>query len=843
MTISTFQHRLFESFQRSGSRIAVEYGEKAVSYSQLEKRFSRVADLITAKGIKKGEFIGIYIEDRIDFIAVLIGILKAGCVFVPLDAGLPIKRVEKILQLTEVRILFSDTLHYEQLLENTTVIEKKIEIIPLAFPLDIGRNKQSKNRDISEYDREDKIYVYCTSGSSGEPKAILGKNKSLLHFINWEIQTFNIGSGTRVTQLTTPAFDAFLRDVFVPLFTGGTVCVPENREITVNGGELSRWIETSRVELMHSVPSLFRILSRQRLKESDFCRLKYVLLSGEKINTHDLENWYNTFGERIQLVNLYGPTETTMIKTFYFIKKEDIEKGTIPIGKPMKGAQVILFDKNMKICSRGTVGEIYIRTPYRTFGYYNNGRLNRRRFIPNPATGNTDDLLYKTGDLGRELEDGNIEFIGRIDRQIKINGVRIEPGEIEHVIQTYPGVTDAVVISVESRRGENLLGAFFASEKKIDQTRVREYLFSLLPDYMVPPYILQMAEIPLLPNGKIDRNELKAVSRKLQLENEYKPPQNPVEQKLVEIWQDILEVEKPGVTDDFFELGGRSLGIVKLASEIKNAFNLEITPDQLYNRSNIKEIAGYIALRESGTILDKHRDEPLVIFNKTSSRKVFFFPPQMGYGIAYKEFSYFLPDYALYSFNFLENENRIKQYVNHILEIQENGPYRLFGYSAGGNLAFEAAKELEKRGKNVTDIIMMDSFSRQVTFKLGTPEQSNIFYSNLGKYMERMGIGFLKEKVIKKSKKYTHYHENSITRGKINANIHLITSTDRKQRETQLKITEPGKENTVLSTGWEQYTTRDYFIYPGIGEHEQMLNPVILEKNAEIIKEILDKAW
>jgi amino acid adenylation domain-containing protein len=837
----TLQARLFESFQKHGSRIALEHGNHAVSYSQLESRFTQICSAIKAKELEKGTFIGIYIANPMDFIAALLGVLTAGSVFMPLDTTLPPKRVETMLHTTGTRVLISDTPGYRQLLTHSPGLETQLETVILADCLENTTHLDTGSR---EYHPEDRIYIYFTSGSTDTPKAIIGKNKSLRHFIDWESETFHSDGETRFSQLMAIGFDAYLRDLFTPLFTGGRVCIPKTREILLDGSKLSLWLEKSKIHLVHLVPSLFRVLSHgltgtQEGAARIFRHLKYILLSGEKINAHELKNWYEIVGNRIQLVNLYGPSETTLVKTYYFIREEDVKKGKIPIGKPMRGAQVILFDKAMKICSRGTVGEIFIRTPYRTYGYLNHRELNRRHFIPNPLSGNPQDLLYRTGDLGRELPGGDFEFLGRIDRQVKIRGVRIEPGEIESLLQGHPGIEAAVVLPLENQGDDPLLYAFYVSKTRAAERRIREYLFALLPDYMVPPYILRLDTIPLLPNGKIDGSELGTLARRMQSEAQYIAPRNTIEQKLANLWSRVLKKEKIGIHDHFFQLGGQSLEILSLASEIKKQFDVEMTLAHLFNHPRIAEMANYISLKQRGEIFMEYRDDPLVIFNKTGPRRLFCFPPQMGYGIAYKELSELLPGYAVYSFHFIEEPDRSRQYADLVEKICESGPYCFFGYSAGGNLAFETAQEMERRGKCVSDVIIMDSFCRPVTCQLGTAEELDRFLDNLAERMERMGLGFLKEKAIAKARNYTHYHERSVDRGVVSANLHLLTSTDRPQRESQLTITGPWPQDVPLSTSWEQHTSGDYFVYPGAGKHVQMLEPGNLEKNAEIIAKIL----
>ncbi|MCP5106030.1 MAG: AMP-binding protein, partial [bacterium] len=467
--------------------------------------------------------------------------------------------------------------------------EDKFVIFETLF--ENGGEPDSAGKVDREYSPEDRIYVYFTSGTTGRPKAIVGKNKSLVHFIQWEIETFDIGEGFRGSQFTTPGFDAFLRDVFVPLFAGGVVCIPHDVDVLLNAGELVPWLDKSRVGLIHCVPSLFRVFAFAALTPGNFKALKYILLSGEKIVPSDLAGWYETFADRIQLVNFYGPTETTMIKTFYFIRPGDVRRKQIPVGKPIKGSRVIILDSDMEICNKGIAGEIYIRTPYRTFGYYNESRLNRERFIPNPFSTNPDDIIYKTGDLGRLPDDGDIELLGRIDRQVKLHGVRVELEEIETILMGHPAVKEAAVIKTESSTGSGheMLVAF-VTEHRPSQTDAEGHhplredlnrrLFDKLPIYVTVAGLEIIEEIPRKPNRKVDYNKLPDLLKAS--ETVYIAPRSTTEKKLSGIWTSILGISKVGMTDNFFQLGGSSLNVMALISKIHQEFDVKISLGEIF---------------------------------------------------------------------------------------------------------------------------------------------------------------------------------------------------------------------------------------------------------------------
>ncbi len=451
------------------------------------------------------------------------------------------------------------------------------------------------SRDI-DYQPEDKINIYFTSGTTGQPKAVLGKNESLTHFISWEIKSFNIDETKRVSQLTSQCHDPFLRDIFVSLCSGGTICVPDSKETILNSRRLRKWLEESKVNLVHCTPGVFKIIeSDGELAAEAYGHLEYVLLAGEKVVPKDLENWYRVLGDRVQLVNVYGPTETTLAKLFYLIKPEDVNRDTMPIGKPIPGARVIILDKERNVCGPGEVGEIYIRTPFRSYGYYNDPPLTCERFIKNPFSDNPDDIIYKTGDLGKINREGDVEFVGREDRQVKIRGFRVELEEIEKRIREYPGIREAVVLNRRTGTGNHILCLYFKGETAVPE--LKAFLSRELPDYMVPSFCIKMETFPLNVNGKINYNALPEpdeVDRK-----DYAAPTNELERKMVRTWSDILGIEKIGIHDGFLDMGGNSLNAMNLTSRIYKEFNVNLQLSVIFENPTVEELVSII--ETSGT--------------------------------------------------------------------------------------------------------------------------------------------------------------------------------------------------------------------------------------------------
>jgi fengycin family lipopeptide synthetase D len=592
----TVQHKLDESFHRYKNNIAVQYDSRKMTYNQLDKRSKAVAQWIINKGIKKETFIGILVDDRMELITLALGILQARCVMVPLYSSYPKERIKNMIYASDMKCIFVDEMNFSRF-ESSDLFENKDVILPKD--LNISNHATAANTwKEPAFSPDDKVYLFFTSGTTGIPKAIVGKNKSLLHFIKWEVQTFNINHTSRISQFTIPGFDPFLRDVFVPLLSGGVICIPGCKDIIVDSLRLIQWVNQNQVTLIHCVSSLFRQLCSDTLTADDFKALQAIMLAGEKITPSDLVNWYEIFGERIQLVNCYGPTETTLFKVCYFTRADDINKERIPIGKPIAGSRVIILNEKMNICDILEAGEICIRTPYRSFGYYNDDRLNKQKFIVNPFNSDPDDLIYRSGDMGRFLPDGNIDILGRIDRQVKIRGHRIELEEIESLLCGHPSIKEAVVLKKETSPANEFLCAFItgAANKPVDMEcsgkQVKEFLGEKLPDYMVPTQVIQLESIPRKVTGKVDHMKLDELLQEKLADTT--DPRNIIEKKLSQLWSEILGIKKTGVLTNFFDLGGNSLNMMTLISLIHKEFNIKISPRELFDNPTIEKQAAIV---------------------------------------------------------------------------------------------------------------------------------------------------------------------------------------------------------------------------------------------------------
>ncbi|WP_414621619.1 non-ribosomal peptide synthetase [Calothrix sp. CCY 0018] len=575
-----------QTAEKFGNNTAVNCGEQKLTYSEIEAQSNKLANFLIEHGATKGSIVAILAEDTIKFIIAILGILKAGCVFVPLVPNLPEHRINTIVAEVSPKWFVVDAVGFKKISHGRTVEFSQSPVICLSetqtfenfnsfdYHLNDYAEYSKVEKPFVQLEPDDMCYLYFTSGSTGKPKGIAGRLKSISHFINWEIKTFNIKESIRVSQLITPAFDAFLRDIFVPLCSGGVVCIPEEIDTILDARKLISFLDNQQINLIHCVPSLFRSILNQDLDKNQFCALQYILLSGEPLQQNDISRWMDVYGDRIQLVNLYGASETTMTKFFYFVKPEDTKRQSIPIGKPMDGAAAIVVDSQGKVCPSGMVGEIYIRTPYRTLGYYQQPELTSKVFIANPFSNNKNDIIYKTGDLGRILEDGNFECLGRKDRQVKIRGIRIELGEIENHLRSHRSVKDIAIVDRDDSNGNKYLCAYVVLFEKLPPGELKDFLLEFLPESMIPSVFVVMDALPRTISGKIDRRSLPAPNR--QQNRTFVPPKTPVEVQLAQIWMQVLNIDRVGLNDNFFELGGHSLNATQLVSRVGKAFGVEM---------------------------------------------------------------------------------------------------------------------------------------------------------------------------------------------------------------------------------------------------------------------------
>jgi amino acid adenylation domain-containing protein len=433
------------------------------------------------------------------------------------------------------------------------------------------------SRSSLSIDADAMCYIFFTSGSTGLPKPIAGRFKALGHYIRWEIDAFGLGEEVRVSQLTNFSFDAYLRDVFTPLCAGGVICVPDSSSVAWDPPALVRFLRQAQVNLVHCVPAVLRGLLREGEKGM-LGHLRLVLSAGETLFPSDVRHWFEVFPRGVRLVNVYGATETTMTKLSHIVTRDDADRERVPIGRPMDSAEVLVLDDLGQPCPQGVTGEVCIRTPYASLGYFRQPELTRESFVGDPADSAADEVLYHTKDLGRELPDGTFELVGRIDRQMKIAGVRIEPSDIEANLVATGDVEEAAVADFEYSSGEKYLHAYIVARGETDPLTLRRKLAERLPGVAVPRGFTFLTELPRTHTGKVDFAALEPPAVPAGASSAKRGSRScGVEGLLAAVWKEVLGVEDVLQDDDFLALGGDSLTAAMVANRLRVGLGIDVS--------------------------------------------------------------------------------------------------------------------------------------------------------------------------------------------------------------------------------------------------------------------------
>ncbi len=578
-------HQLFEEqvFQ-TPNNLAVVFEDKKLTYQELNEKANQLAHYLQKLGVKPETLVGICIERSLEMIIGIFGILKAGGAYIPIDPNYPTKRKKLLLEEANFPLVLTQA----NVLNQLKGIETKIICLDEEWEVISSENIDNPKNDLK---LSHLAYVIYTSGSTGKPKGVMIEHKSLSYFAQTIITECSIHSSDRLLQFANITFDAAVEEIFPCLICGATLIL-RTEEMLRNIRYFVQQAEDWQLTVL-DLPTAYWHLLVTELAERKFILpefLRLVIIGGEKAITNKFNLWLNIVGDQITLINTYGPTETTVTATIYQVFSQK-RLSEIPLGYPLPYVQTYILDQYLQLLPIGTIGEIYIGGDGVARGYLNREQLTAEKFIPNPFG---EGKLYKTGDLARYLPDGNIEFIGRIDNQVKIRGFRIELGEIETTLNQHPQIKETVVIAKENAQGDKYLVAYLITKEEISVKEIRQFLSKNLPDYMIPAAFVFLDSFPLNPNGKIDRKALPEPDFELTRENEFIPPRNSTELTLVNIWQQVLKIEKIGINDNFFELGGHSLLATQIISRIRNNFQIELALRYLFQEPTIAQLAELI---------------------------------------------------------------------------------------------------------------------------------------------------------------------------------------------------------------------------------------------------------
>jgi amino acid adenylation domain-containing protein len=605
--------RFSQQARQLGEKPAVIDNQQTWTYGELNARSNQLANYLRANGIRSQDVVAIYGQRDASIVWAVLGVLKAGATFFILDPAYPAQRLLDCLSLAQPKGL----IQCEMAPELPGALERSLASLACICHLGPARHTGQAVTDlltdyaVQEPDvtvgPDDLACIGFTSGSTGKPKGILGRHGPLSHFLPWQRQTFNLDASDRYSMLSGLAHDPLQRDIFTPLWLGATICIPDPNQLGVPGW-LADWTQKNKITVAHLTPAMGQIMLEAAAVKIP--TLRYAFFVGDALAKHDVVRLCR-LAPAVTCVNFYGSTETQRAIGYFVVPdtRDTLADGyqaqmplkeTVPLGRGIQDVQLLVLNALQKLAGVGEMGEVYIRSPHLAAGYLQDTQLTQERFLVNPFTNQAQDRLYKTGDLGHYLPDGNVAFLGRADHQIKIRGFRIELEEIQAVLSEHPAIREAVVIAQarERKPADKRLLAFVVPDSSgavPSNSELSSFLKQRLPDYMIPSVIVTLEALPLTPNLKVDRRALlKLDVDQVQSEETFVEPRNPIEEKLASIWADVLGVKKVGVHDNFFKLGGHSLTAIQLTSRVRQAFLVEIPLLDLFKEPTVANLAAVI---------------------------------------------------------------------------------------------------------------------------------------------------------------------------------------------------------------------------------------------------------
>ncbi|MFE1744071.1 amino acid adenylation domain-containing protein [Coleofasciculus sp. H7-2] len=582
--------QLFEDqAQKTPDRIAVVFKDQSLTYAQLNAKANQLARYLQSLGVKPEVLVGLCAERSLEMIVGLLGILKAGGAYVPLDPAYPQDRLAYMLSDSQVQVLLTQ----EKLI--SLLPENKAQVICLDTNWE-KLSQESEEDLLSATKPENLAYVIYTSGSTGKPKGVAIEHRSLVNFTQIAISEYGLTLSDRILQFASISFDTATEEIY-PCLTSGVTLVLRTDEMLSSAATFLKTCQDLDLTVL-DLPTAYWHQIVSELETTDIVlpeSLRLVIIGGERAIPELVRIWQKRVGDYPKLVNTYGPTEATVVATMYPINTSANIQQQVPIGRAIANVQTYILDRNLQPVAIGIPGELHIGGIGLARGYLNDSNLTQEKFIPNPFSNEQNARLYKTGDLVRYLTDCNIEFLGRIDEQVKIRGFRVETGEIEAALSEYPQIKSVAAIAKEDKSGNHRLAAYIVSkEKNVTEQELRKFLQQKLPDYMIPSVFTNLDALPLTANGKVDRRTLSELEIQTNVSTRFVAPRTPTEEKLAQIWAEVLGVERVGLHDNFFELGGHSLMATKILARIRQTFSVELPIRSLFEAVTIVELSDRI---------------------------------------------------------------------------------------------------------------------------------------------------------------------------------------------------------------------------------------------------------
>jgi len=585
-------NQLFEQqAERRPQAIALRFRDQQMTYEQLNYRANQVAHRLRRLGVGPEVMVGTLLERSLEMVVGLLGILKAGGAFVPFDANYPAERLAFMATDTKSPIMLVQSSVMQKMAEGNWAAATLV-----SLDVDAADLKSESGDNLANVNTAESLaYVMYTSGSTGRPKGVMVDHRAVVRLVK-NTNFVDLSEREVFLQFSPISFDASTLEIWAPLLNGGCLAImpPETQSLDEIGAAIRRYGVTS----MWLTAGLFNVMVEQRL--DDLCPLRQLLVGGDVLSVTHIRKAVDGL-PGCRLINGYGPTEGTTFTCCHTITREDAQSTSIPIGKPISNTQVYLLDSTLQPVPLGEPGELCVGGDGLARGYLNQPELTAEKFVSHPFSDEPGTRVYRTGDLARYRSDGTIEFLGRVDDQVKVSGFRIELGEIETVLMEHPTVQSAVVVARQDAPGEKKLAAYVVlRQQDRDRNELRAFLQKKLPAYMVPSEFVVLTSLPLSSNGKVDRAALLA-TQTMRAEAPVSSPQTDLEQKIAAIWQRVLGLKQVSVDDNFFDLGGDSLQLLDAHAELQKIVSSPLTIIDLFEYTTISALAKHLTKSSSSS--------------------------------------------------------------------------------------------------------------------------------------------------------------------------------------------------------------------------------------------------
>jgi amino acid adenylation domain-containing protein len=575
--------RIHELFEEQASRrpeaIAVIYQGSELTYGELNEQANKLAHQLRRHGVGPETMVGLLMERSFDLLVGILGVLKAGGAYFPLDLNYPKQRLALMLEDSRVSLILTQQRWQNSLPE----FDGNVLCLDSDWP---GDDDESNLETVNHPDSL--AFVFFTSGSTGKPKGVMATQRSAVNYLTFIVRNYELTNSDVVLQSASLSFDASVRDILAPLLAGARLVLVPDKDIRDPFALLSRVTKYGVTCILSMVPTMLRSLTDAAAETgTKGATLRLILTSGESLSLSECAHVRAVLSEHVSIVNQYGVTECTMSSTQYRAP-ESQSSGMAFAGKPIANARVYILDPHLRQCPVGMPGEIHVGGAGVARGYFQSPALTANKYIPDPFSKETGARLYRTGDLGRFLPGGDIELHGRVDRQVKMRGIRIEPAEIEAILKDHENVREAVVIVREDTPGNQRLVAYVVLRQP--DNNLRAFVKARVPDYMVPATFVVLEKLPLTPNGKVDHAAL-PVPNDFDSGKEFVAARTTMEETLAQIWKEILGVARVGVHDNFFELGGHSLLATQVVSRVRKTLKVDLPLRAIFDSPTVAELA------------------------------------------------------------------------------------------------------------------------------------------------------------------------------------------------------------------------------------------------------------